>query len=206
MPDNTVFANDPKISPTPVTKPAKTKQELLDADEEFLTNDELARKLLLVELDQKVIQTKVLQHQNAKFNMTEQQNKDKFTSRGRELRKTDADQKKHQDGCSHRKGGRSVEALQRGGNSADFAVIRHVLPNGELWQRCQRCGKTWRPPHTQDFDLKTEAGKALFEEAKRVYKDAISWPTDNIQSSGITFSWDDGGELSHDVMKNTNLR
>ena len=194
--------HEPKVKEV---KP-KSKQELLDTDDDFLTNDEITRKTLLVDLEQKRIQTKVLQRQNEKFIMTDAQNRDKFTSRGRELRKTDADQKKHQDGCSHRKGGRSVEALQRGGNSADFAVIRHILPSGELWQRCQRCGKTWRPPHAQDFDLKSDAGKAAFEEAKRVYKDAISWPSDNIMSSGITFSWDDGGELSHEVMKNTTLR
>ena len=190
----------------------KTRQELLDADDETLTNEELTRKILLVDLDQKKIQVKVLQHQNAKFQMTEQEQKDKFTSRGRELRKTDHDQKKHQDQCSHRKGGRGLEGLQKGGSAADYAVIRHTLPTNEMWQRCQRCGKTWRPPHVQDFDIKTDAGKAAFEEAKKVYKDALSWPTDNIPSSGITFGHqsDDGNKSAndfvHEVMSGTNLR
>ena len=197
MADNTQN-NDPK-------RP-KSKSELLAADPDNLTTDELNRRAVFIDLDYKDLQRELTYRQTEQMKMKDAQNRDKFASRGRELRKTDHDQKKHQEGCSHRKGGRSVEALQRGGNAADFAVIRHILPNGELWQRCQRCGKTWRPPHVQDFDMKSDLGKAAFEEARRIYKDAISWPTDNIQSSGITFSWDDGGELSHEVMKHTTLR
>ena len=45
--------------------------------------------------------------------MTEQEQKDKFTSRGRELRKTYHDQKKHQDQCSHKKGGAALKVCKK---------------------------------------------------------------------------------------------
>lgn len=188
------------------SKKQKTKAELLAADVDTLTTDELNRRSLLIDIDHKELNRELVKSQTEQLRMKQAQNRDKFFSRGQELKKTSADQNKHQNQCSHRKGGRSVEALQRGGNAADFAVIRHILPNAELWQRCQRCGKTWRPPHSQDFDMATAEGKAAFAEAKRAYQDAINWPTDNIMSSGITFSWDDGGSLAHDVMKGTTLR
>jgi hypothetical protein len=183
----------------------KTKQQILDADPDSLTTAELERRALFIDLDHKELQRELVKRQTEKMKMTDAQNRDKFYSRGQELKKTDRDLKKHQDQCSHRKAGRGLEGLQKGGNSADYAVIRHILPTNELWQRCLRCAKTWRPPHAQDFD-KSPSGIAAYEEAKRVYKEAVSWPTDNTTSSGITFNWDDGGEFAHEIMKGTTLR
>lgn len=200
MSDNTVFANDPK----PVKKLSDT--EILSADKSDLTTDQLSRRALLVDIEHKELQQDLVKRQTEQMKMKDAQNRDKFYSRGQELRKTDKDQQKHQDQCSHRKAGRGIEGLQKGGNSADYAIIRHILPTNELWQRCLRCAKTWRPPHVQDFDVNTVGGKAAYEEAKRVYKEATSWPTDNTTSSGITFNWDDGGQFAHDTMKGTTLR
>jgi len=184
----------------------KSKQQILDADPDSLTTAELERRALFIDLDHKELQRELVKRQTEKMKMTDAQNRDKFYSRGQELKKTARDLEKHQAQCSHRKAGRGLDGLQKGGNSADYAVIRHILPTNELWQRCLRCGKTWRPPHSQDFDLKSAAGLAAFEEAKRVYKEAIAWPTDNQTSSGITFNWDDGGEFAHIIMKDSNLR
>ena len=143
--------------------------------------------------------------------MTDAQNRDKFYSRGQELKKTARDQTKHQDQCTHRKRGRGLEGLQRGGDGPEFAVIRHLLPWNEWYQRCQRCGKTWAPPHIQDFP-ETAAGKLAFEEAKRVYKDALSWPTDNTPSTGITFKHESednnvtAKDFVYDTIKDVTLR
>ena len=197
MPEDLKNVNEPK---------QKTKTQLLNADPDTLTTDELNRRAIFIDMDYKDLQRELTKRQTEQMRMKDAQNRDKFYSRGQELRKTSRDQEKHQDQCSHRKAGRGIEALQKGGNAADYAVIRHILPTNEMWQRCLRCGKTWRPPHTQDFDMKSASGAAAYEEAKRIYKEAISWPTDNQTSSGITFNWDDGGEFAHEIMKGTTLR
>ena len=139
-----------------------SKRELLDADPETLTNDELIRRATFIELEAKEANLEFTRNQNSKFKMEQQQVKDQFKSRGRELNKTARDHEIQQRNCSHRKGGRGVDALLKGGNASDYAVIRHLLPNNEWWQRCQRCGKTWKPPHEEDFDMKSAAGKRSF--------------------------------------------
>ena len=198
------------------SKKQKSRKELLDPalDLDSLTTDELARRNLFIESDQKNIQLEVLRRQNAQFQMKDAENKDKFISRGRELRNARASQKKQQDQCSHRKGGRGLEALYKGGTDAsDYALIRHLLPWNEWYVRCQRCGKTWAPPRPEHFDLTTSEGKADFEKAKADYKWAsIDAPSNNSFSTGITFkhaSEDDdksAKQFVRDVTKDITLR
>jgi hypothetical protein len=184
----------------------KSKNELFDADPDTLTNEELIRRATFIELESKESNLEFTRNQNSKFRMQQAQIKDQFTSRGRELNKTSRDQEMQQEHCSHRKGGRGVEALINGGNDSDYAVIRHLLPWNEWYQRCQRCGKTWKPPHEEQFDMKTSAGRDAFLAAKQEYKEALAWPTDNIPSTGITFqhhSPDDGDKSARKFVNDT---
>ena len=195
-------------------KPKKlSDKELMETENSLLSNEQLQRKLMLIDIESRASQAELTRHQTAQFKMKQAENKDKFLSRGRELENTKRSQKKHQDNCSHRKGGRGIEALQKGGTDAsDHSLIKHLLPHNEWFVRCQRCGKTWRPPHAEDFDLKTADGKAAFEQAKSEYKWAMEAPTNNIPSTGITFkheSEDDdrtAKQFVHDVMHDVNLR
>jgi len=60
--------------------------------------------------------------------------------------------------------------------------------------------------------METPEGKAAFDTAAREYKEAMSWPTDNIPSTGITFQHhSEDGDVSarqfvNEVTKNTTLR
>lgn len=196
-------------------KPVKklSDKELLETNNSLLTNDQLQRKLMLIDIDSRASQAELTRHQTAQFKMKQAEQKDKFWSRGRELENTKRSQHKHQEGCSHRKGGRGIEALQRGGTDAsDHSLIKHLLPWNEWYIRCQRCGKTWRPPHAEDYDLKTAEGKAAFDQAKVDYKWAMDAPTNNSPSTGITFkhtSEDDdksAKQFVRDVTKDVTLR
>jgi hypothetical protein len=177
-----------------------------------LSGEELDRYLKLIEIDARVQNVELVRHQTDQFKMKAQERKDRFRSRGYELEKTKRDQAIHQSNCSHRKGGRGLEGLQRGGNAADYAVIRHLLPWNEWYQRCQRCGKTWKPVHKVDFDMDTPEGQKAYTEAQLEYKTALSWPTDNIPSTGITFKHEsaDGNKTAeafiHDLTKDITLR
>lgn len=190
----------------------KTAQELMNANLDELTNEELERRAALVRASKEEADLQDIKERLADRDNKRTMKAEGFRSRGRELRKTEIDQKRHQDNCSHRKGGRGLDAIQKGGNASDYAVIRHLLPTNEWWQRCQRCGKTWRPPHVEDFKTETPEGREAFESAKRVYAEALAWPTDNIPSTGITFQHhSEDGDVSarkfvHDVMKDSTLR
>lgn len=202
MTDTDTKVKEPKL---------KSKKELFDADPETLTNDELIRRSTFIELESKEAQLDLMQHQNAQFKMKQSEVKDRYTSRGRELKKTQRDQEIQQNNCTHRKGGRGAEGFLKGGTDAQYAVIRHLLPWNEWFQRCQRCGKTWKPPHRVDYP-ETPQGHKDYETALNEYKTALNWPSDNIPSTSITFQFhsDDGNKEAekhvHESTKNINLR
>jgi hypothetical protein len=207
MPDNPVFNNDPSK-----TVVQKTKSQLLSADPDTLSTSELERRAVLIDLEHKELNRELVKAQTEQLKMKQAQNRDKFYSRGLELKKTTADQNKQQAKCSHRKGGRGIEALISGGNAPDYCFLKHLLPHNEWYVRCMRCGKTYQPAHAEDYDLRTAEGREAFEKHKAEYKWAMEAPTDNIPSTGITFQHtsEDGNETAkafvHETMKNTTLR
>jgi hypothetical protein len=187
----------------------KTGKELLDyPPDRFdeLTNEELERRTAILKAQQAEADL-----QDVKDRLDDRKTKrttreESFKSRGRELTSTKRSQEKHQSQCSHRKGGRGLEALQKGGTASDFAVIKHLMPWNEWYLRCQRCGKTWKPPHKDDYQMDTPEGKEAFEATLKEYREAMAFPSDNSPSSGITFQWDDGGKFVHENVKEVNLR
>ena len=188
-------------------------KELMETENSSLTNDQLSRKLMLIDIESRASQAELTRHQTAQFKMKQAENKDKFLSRGRELKNTEASQRRHQDGCSHLKGGKGIQALQTGGtDTSDAALIRHLFPWGEWKARCQRCGKTFAAPRPENFDLTKPEGKAAFDKQKAEFDWAMKAPSNNSPSTGITFqhhSEDDdksAKKFVQEVIGNVNLR
>jgi hypothetical protein len=96
-------------------------------------------------------------------------------------------EKSTQDRCTHKKGGRGVE-MMFAGNDANYAVIKHTLPTGEVLVACQRCIKLWRKP-----DPELNQRGASMEDRKRYaremksYREALAYPTDNEPSGSQLF-------------------
>lgn len=112
--------------------------------------------------------------------------------------------------CNHRKGGDGAAGIQLGqGVSPHYAVIKHGMMNGDLWIRCQRCGKTWKPPIKADY---LEGGQFAVEgidgyvKALTEYETAKNFPTNNSPSSSQQFKWSDNGAYAREVLRHTNLR
>ena len=183
MTDNT----QQQILPTPAPK-SKTKQEIMNADPDSLTTAELERRALFTDIDYKDFQRELVKRQTEQMRMKDAENRDKFWSRGRELKNTAAAQKRQQDNCSHLKGGKGIQALITGGTDmSDAALIRHLFPWNEWKARCQRCGKTFAAPRPEDFDLSKPEDKAAFDKQKAEFDWAMKAPSNNSASTGITF-------------------
>lgn len=45
----------------------------------------------------------------------------------------------------------TTSQMLTGGDSQQYAVIKHRMIDGNLWVRCLRCSKTWVPPQKQNF-------------------------------------------------------
>jgi hypothetical protein len=196
-------------------KPVKklSDKELLEAENSSLNNDQLQRKLMLIDIEARVGQAELTRHQTNQFKMKQAEQKDKFFSRGRELNNVAASHKKQQDSCSHLKGGKGLQALQVGGTDmSDAALIRHLFPWNEWKARCQRCGKTFAAPRPENFDLTTPEGKAAFDKQKAEFDWAMKAPSNNSASTGITFQHHSDDEnksakaFINETTKNVTLR
>lgn len=93
----------------------------------------------------------------------------------------EADAARHA-GCWHKKGGNGIENLFRG-NDANYAVVKHILPDGVLIVVCQRCGCLWKPP--EKALLKSD--RKAYVEQMAEYQKAVSFPTDNTTSGSQIF-------------------
>lgn len=166
-------------------KKQKTKRELLEADVDTLSNDELDRRAKFIEVEARESSLEMTRRQNAQFQMKDQETKDRYLSRGRELKKTQKDHELQQKACPHRKGRRDGSIH---GQSAMYSIIKHTFPWGETMVTCSHCHKTWRPPYKGAFP-NTPEGQLAFSQAQLAYDTAMSWPTDNQQSSSHQFAF-----------------
>lgn len=181
-------------------------------DLDSLTNEELDRRTAIIrakkeEADLQDIKDRLDERKNER-----DMHRNEFESRGRELTKTVRDNEIVQKNCAHKKGGRGqVPGGLLRGNDVNHCLIKHILPTGEMWCRCSRCGKTFRPTQRNMFPQGPE-GDAAFEKSKAEYAWAVDANTDNQTSSSITFQWvsDDNNvtakKFVQEAMKDVNLR
>jgi hypothetical protein len=135
-----------------------------------------------------------------------------------------------QSACTHKKGGvvsqRNLQVLSTGGNSPQYAVIKHQMINGDIWIRCLRCGKTWLPPVKDNYYFNAKGKQVApvdgefsvekFTAAEKAYREAVGFETNNTTSGSVIckFSkWDERSEQWVDAtndyrthVKNSNLR
>ena len=151
-------------------------------------------------------------------------------SQARSLAQERASDDAKQKACTHKKGGvvsaRDLHVLHTGGNGSQYAVIKHIMINGDMWVRCLRCAKTWLPPVKDNFYLNAK-GKVVavkdgvfsserFEQAQREYLKAMQFETNNSPSASVVCKftkWDEKSEQWVDAttdyriaVKNSNLR
>ena len=91
----------------------------------------------------------------------------------------------YQANCTHRKGGtindlgRPGSALYKG-TSPQYAVIKHQMMHRDIWVRCLRCGKWWKPPVRSHYKQDRDFWRAMFE-----YEEALNFPTNNTTSGSV---------------------
>jgi hypothetical protein len=182
-------------------------EELAAAELEFKKLEIEAKKAELQDIQERLLERKV-----------KRENKESRSKvNGATLRQLAANDALIQSKCNHRKGGNGIEGVVGGqGDDPQFALIKHRFANGDIWCRCQRCGKTYKPPLEEDyyFDDKghhvaPEKGKfneAAFKQSEEDYKWALNAPTRNVMSSGFSYSFSDGGKNYREKMRHTTLR
>lgn len=142
--------------------------------------------------------TKDLEQRVSDRELKDKQIQNDRASQGNTFRQQDNEDRGRWKVCTHKKGGtassRDVRVLTTGGNGEQYAVIKHQMINGDIWVRCLRCGKTWKPPLEKDFYMRDGIVVALkdgkfnalaFEKAGEDYIRALQFETRNAMSASI---------------------
>jgi len=157
------------------------------------------------------------------------QRKQDREQQGRTFAQQRAAQEAKQKVCTHRKGGvimqRDMSVLSTGGNSNQYAVIKHQMINGDMWVLCLRCGKIWVPPVKDNFYFKEGRARNVapkdgkfsqekFDKATQEYRDAVQFPTGNSPSASVpckftkwdevSEQWVDASQDYRNFVKNSN--
>ena len=165
-----------------------------------------------LELKQLEIAAKKAELEDLKERLAERQMKRETKAQrskvnGDVLKQTENINKQAQSRCNHRKGGNGAEGVILGkGDDPQYAVIKHQFCNQDIWVRCLRCGKTWKPPIESEHTVNGKLDSESFNKVLREYHEAVEYNTRNAMSKAIQYAYSDGGKHFRNTMANTNLR
>lgn len=121
---------------------------------------------------------------------------------GQTLTQTRTTEEAAQKRCNHKKGGNGAQGFVGGqGDDSQYAILKHTFPNGDMWIRCLRCGKTWKPVERSWFKTEEEYIKTFME-----YQAAVQFQTRNVASQSVAFRFSDGGTHYRNTTRDVTLR
>jgi hypothetical protein len=232
------MSNEKKVAP-------KSEDIVIDNSmsvEEQIKQAELKAKLMELELKAQELEAKQLEIKERTFHIQdlkarladreirEKQLKEDREQQGKTIQQQESSDRYRFSVCTHRKGGtvsnRDSRVLSTGGNSNQYAVIKHQMINGDIWVRCLRCGKTWAPPVERNFFFDQKGrqvapvdgtfDKAKFALAGQEYLKATMFETNNSMSTSVQCRFStidaetgkiiDAADIYRDNIASTSLR
>lgn len=174
-----------------------TEIEALDLENKKLENE--AKKLELLE---RKAHLQDLEEQLAERELKRENKRQRSITNGQTLKQLDDIDTAAQKRCNHRKGGNGAHGVVAGqGDDSQYAVLKHTFANGDMWVRCLRCRKTWKPPVKELYTSEAAFLKAVVE-----YETAVNFQTRNVPSGSVQFRFSDNGAYYRQVTASSNLR
>jgi hypothetical protein len=189
---------------TDIVGTSTNQEPIKDAEILALEKEALRLANLNAELEIKLKRANIqdLEESLAERELKRETKRQRSLTNGQTLLQLEANDKQRQKRCNHKKGGNGVAGVMSGqGDSPNYAIIRHTFANGDTWARCQRCGKTWKPPIRKRCKSQEE-----YDSLYALYELALQYPTTNIPSSSYVFKYSDNGEFYREATEFTTLR
>lgn len=181
------------------TPRAKERKEIEALD---LESARLRLQTQKLELQEREANLQDLQERLAEREMKRENKRQRSITNGVTLKALDGITKATQNRCNHKKGGNGAQGVVGGrGDDSQYAVLKHTFANGDMWIRCLRCGKTWKPPVKRAYKTEEE-----YRIAWAVYEQAKEFQTRNTPSSSYLFRYSDNGEYYREVTESTTLK
>lgn len=184
-----------------IAEPKKTKNQAeLEALQLETARLELEAKQL--EIKERKAHIVDLEEQLANRELQRELKRQRSLTNGATLSQLAAIDRSAQSRCNHKKGGNGAQGVVGGqGDDSQHAVLKHTFGNGDMWIRCLRCGKTWKPAVRSHFKTEEEYLKAVV-----AYETAVNFQTRNVPSGSVQFRFSDNGDYYREVTKDTTLR
>ena len=149
---------------------------------------ELNRNALLLsrlELQEKAASLIDLKERIAERGLKRESRESVYRGHGQNLAQDRRNKNIQQERCNHHKGGDGAKGIIGGeGHDVQYAVLKHRMANGDMWVRCLRCAKTWKPPVKSMYET-----REAYLVAKSEYELAAKFSTRNQTSSSKMFGW-----------------
>jgi len=188
---NAQKAVEPKKE-TPKTEVEALQVEILNLEKESKKLELLEKKANLQDLEERLAERELKRETKRQRSLTN-------GATIKSLQNADVIQQRR---CTHRKGGDGATAVVGGqGQAGQYAVLKHTFANGDMWVRCLRCGKTWKPPIKDDYKSDSE-----YLAAEATYLAAVNFQTLNVPSTACQFRFSDNGAYYREVTRNSTLR
>lgn len=198
----TDLAGDSGLAAHVVKKEITPLKELTELEQITLENAKLEQQRLRLELQEKAANVQDLQERLAERELRRETKRQRSMTNGATIKALASNDAAAQKRCNHRKGGNGVHGVVGGqGDDSQYAVLKHTFANSDLWIRCLRCGKTWKPPVKELYKTEQDLLKAVVE-----YETAVNFQTRNVASGSVQFRFSDNGNYYREVTAHTNLR
>lgn len=171
------------------------------------TLQEMELELKQLEISAKKAELEDLKERLAERQMKRENKEQRSKTNGATLKQNKQINDSAQKRCNHRKGGNGAEGVVGGkGDDPQYCVMKHMFCNQDIWVRCLRCGKTWKPPVESTYTVNGKVDTEAFNKSLNEYQVAVEYNTRNAMSKSIQYSFSDGGKYFREVTANSDLR
>lgn len=167
-----------------------------------LETEKLALRAKQLEVLEREANLQDIQERLAERELARTNKRARSVTNGQTLKSLADNDAAHQKRCNHHKGGNGVQGVLGGqGDDSQYAVLKHTFANGDMWVRCLRCGKTWKPPIRSQFQTEEDYMKVFVE-----WQTACNFQTRNVPSASVRFGYSDNGAYYREMTSQTTLR
>jgi len=167
-----------------------TMDELLAANVDSLTTEQLSRRSQIIVLMKQERELEVVNEQNRKFSEEREQRQKQIRETLRNIQQQHEENQRIHKMCHHKTGGKDRAGFFQGdGDVYGYCVSRQMLPTGEIYGLCFRCQKEWHSPiwwidlpdGSHIFDgrkavVEGKAALAVYCKQDKEFKEMLAWP------------------------------
>lgn len=148
----------------------KSYAELISAEPDTLTDEELGRRIRLTELKERERNLELVESQNTKFQEEKAEKKRVADSKTVIIEQENERLNRERSICKHKSGGKGLPGFFNGDGKQGYSVATQQLPTKETYFICFRCQKEWHQPSKRVVIDAYKKSAALGREALAKYR------------------------------------